>query len=238
MVTAVPSRATVEIEAEIARTRVEIDRTLDGLTAELAPNHLVEKAANMVAKSWRSHGPGGSDLGDAVRADTAPLALIGLGVAWLVAEHTGLLDNIAPRRSERRTEEPSGDNASRANRAKGSVEAVSHALDACPPIGETSAIVVEPTDECVEKAAGSGGRAYRVGKRLSDRFEHNPLLFGLAGIVCGALIAMLAPSSRREQELVASAREDLWKKAEELGHRAADSIRAMGTEPTGTTAED
>ncbi|HEV2100723.1 MAG TPA: DUF3618 domain-containing protein [Stellaceae bacterium] len=186
---AVSPRTTVEIEAEIARTRVEIDHTLDGLTAELAPKHLVEKAANMFAKSWRSHGPSGSDLGEAVRADMAPLALIGLGAAWLVAEHTGFLDNIAPNQTD-------------------------------------------------EGEADQAGRASRVGRQLSDRFKRNPLLFGLAGIVCGAVIAMLAPSSRREQELVAGAREDLWKTAEELGRRAADSIRAMATAPTDTTAED
>ncbi len=236
---AIPPLTTGEIEAEIARTRVEIDLTLDGLTAELAPNHLVEKAANMVAKSWRSHGPGGSDLRDAVRADTAPLALIGLGVAWLIAEHTGFLDNIAPRRGGRRSgENPSGDDTGQANRTNGSAQAVSPALDACSPIDETSSVGLEPGVECVEKAADPGGGRYRVGKRLADRFERNPLLFGLAGILCGAVIAMLAPSSRREQELVASAREDLWEKAEKLAHRAADSIRAMATEPTDTTAED
>jgi len=59
----------------------------------------------------------------------------------------------------------------------------------------------------------------------------------LAGIVCGAVVALLAPSSRRERELVTGTREELWKRAEEFGHRAAESVRAKASEWTETTAE-
>ena len=44
---------------------------------------------------------------------------------------------------------------------------------------------------------------------------------------------MLLPSSRREREVVAQAREDLWEKAEELGHRTAEGVRAMARTSSG-----
>jgi hypothetical protein len=188
----------IEIENEIGRTRVELDLTLDTLAVELAPKHLVEKAANMVKRSWSANKLRGMGLGGAFRADPAPLALIGLGLAWLVAENTGLFSGAAAGRGE------------------------CHA--ASDPAGGAA---FECAGEHTEEIAHPGGRACRAGRRLTGGIARNPLFFGLAGIVCGAAVAVLLPSARREREVVAQAREDLWEKTEQLGHRAADSIRAM-----------
>ncbi len=201
-------RSMIEIENEIGRTRVELDLTLDTLAVELAPKHLVEKAANMVKRSWSASRLGGMGLVGAFRADPAPLALIGLGVAWLVAENTGLLGGTAAGRGE------------------------------CPaaPDPEGGA-AFECAGEHTEKITSLGGRACRAGRRLTDGIAHNPLLFGLAGVICGAAAAVLLPSARREREVVAQAREDLWEKTEQLGHRAADSIRAMARTSRGADDE-
>jgi Protein of unknown function (DUF3618) len=191
-------RSMIEIENEIGRTRVELDLTLDTLAVELAPKHLVEKAANMVKRSWSANGLGGMGLGSAFRADPAPLALIGLGLAWLAAENTGLLGRAGEGRGERpAAPDPTGGGA------------------------------FECAGDHPEKITHPGGRACRAGRRLTDGVTRNPLLFGLAGIICGAAIAVLLPSARREREVVAQAREDLWEKTEQLGHRAADGMRAM-----------
>jgi hypothetical protein len=191
-------RSMTEIENEIGRTRVELDLTLDTLAVELAPKHLVEKAANMVKRSGSANRRSGMGLGGAFRADPAPLALIGLGLAWLAAENTGLFGRTAPGRGER------------------------------PAAPDTAAdAAFECAGEHTEEITHPGGRACRAGRRLTDAIARNPLFFGLAGIVCGAAVAVLLPSARREREMVAQAREDLWEKTEQLGHRAADSIRAM-----------
>jgi Protein of unknown function (DUF3618) len=202
-------RSMTEIENEIGRTRVELDLTLDTLAVELAPKHLVEKAANMVKRSGSATRRSGMGLGGAFRADPAPLALIGLGLAWLVAENTGLFGGAAAGRGE------------------------CHA--ATDPVGGGSAF--ECAGEHTEEITHPGGRACRAGRRLTDVIARNPLLFGLAGIVSGAAVAVLLPSARREREMVAQAREDLWEKAEELGHRAADSIRAMARTSRGAADE-
>jgi hypothetical protein len=201
-------RSVIEIENEIGRTRVELDLTLDTLAVELAPRHLVEKAANMVKRSWSANGLGGMGLGSAFRADPAPLALIGLGLAWLAAEKTGLLGGTAAGRDER---------------------------PAAPDPAADAAF--ECAGDHPEKIARSRGRACRAGRRLTGGVARNPLLFGLAGIICGAAVAVLLPSVRREQEVVAQAREDLWEKTEQLGHRAADSMRAMARTSRGAADE-
>jgi hypothetical protein len=201
-------RSMIEIENEIGRTRVELDLTLDTLAVELAPKHLVEKAANMVKRSWSANGLGGMGLGSAFRADPAPLALIGLGVAWLAVEKTGLLGGAAEGRGERPT--------------------------APDPVGGAS---FECTGDHTEKITHRGGGACRAGRWLTNGIARNPPLFGLAGIVCGAAVALLLPSPRREREVVAQAREDLWEKTEQLGHRAADGMRAMARTSRGAADE-
>src|SRR5271169_2375418 len=201
-------RSMIEIENEIGRTRVELDLTLDTLAVELAPKHLVERAANMVKRSWSANRLSGMGLGSTFRADPAPLALVGLGVAWLLAENTGLLGGTAAGRGERpAAPEPAGDAA------------------------------FECAGEHTEKITHPGGRACRAGRRLTDGIARNPLLFGLAGIVCGAAVAVLLPSARREREVVAQAREDLWEKTEQFGHCAADGIRAMARTSRGAADE-
>jgi hypothetical protein len=201
-------RTMIEIENEIGRTRGELDLTLDTLAVELAPKHLVEKATNMVKRSWSASRLGGMGLGSTFRADPAPLALIGLGLAWLAAEKTGLVGGTAAGRGE------------------------------CPAAPDSAGdAAFECAGDHTEKITRPGGRACRAGRRLTDGVARNPLLFGLAGIVCGAAVAVLLPSARREREVVAQAREDLWEKTEQLGRRAADSMRAMARTSRGATDE-
>jgi hypothetical protein len=226
-----------EIEAEIARARVELDLTLDELAVELVPKRLVERAANMVAKSWGAHGSGASGLAGAVRGDAAPLALIGLGIAWLAAEKSGFLSDVLPSRRERTTAEKADNGDARRQSNISIHNAEREARDALHPIGQADGDALELAGGYTEKTTHFGGLACRAGKRLTDALERNPLGFGLAGIVCGAVVALLAPSSWRERELVAGAREELWKRAEELGHRAADNVRAKASEWTEATAE-
>src|SRR5690242_15544575 len=42
-----------------------------------------------------THSPKGNGLGDVVQANRVPLALIGVGIAWLIASNTGLADRVA-----------------------------------------------------------------------------------------------------------------------------------------------
>lgn len=243
-----------EIETEIALVRVDLGLTLDALAVELAPNHLVAKATTMITQALHANRPGAAAPGGGFRADPLPMALIGLGVAWLVAENAGLLEGILPGAGGRAAPSPPSTGLD-AEAADQPVERI---------VGRTGAPAIDaerrdPGDGWIHQAAGaargalrsirdSGGTvlerageylegAARPGGRLIDRVERNPWLFGLVGIACGAVVAALVPASPGEQELVADAREDLWEKAEELGHRAADSVRAMAPSPTGPATQ-
>ena len=92
---------------------------------------------------------------------------------------------------------------------------------------DRSGAAIEQAGGFIAHPLDSGERVRQAGGRMIDAVERTPLLLGLAGIAAGAAIAMLLPASRREREIAIQARNDLWDKAEELGHRAATSMREM-----------
>jgi hypothetical protein len=239
-----------EIERQIARTRAEFGLTLDALAIELAPRHLVEQGIDMITDFLRANRPGGISFGAAVRADPVPLALIGLGIAWLVAENIGLLDGITPwghsaeagkdaRPAQQIADRPGAPGTDGRESGPGDGwmhRAAGAAQGALRSIVVDGGAVLERAGDYIGKVVPSGEPARRAGGRLVESLEANPLLLGVVGLAAGAVISMLLPPTRREQEIVAQAREDLWEKAEELGHRAADGIRAMAENSTRSPA--
>jgi Protein of unknown function (DUF3618) len=85
---------TAEIEREIDHTRRELALTLAALERKLAARYLVEKGFDMFKDTL------GDDYGlkrglDIVRDNPVPIALIGIGAAWLLASNSGVVDRIA-----------------------------------------------------------------------------------------------------------------------------------------------
>jgi Protein of unknown function (DUF3618) len=74
-----------QIEADLAKTRAGIGEILDAIERRLAPRHLLGKGIDMV-KDTMSRDDGG--LGDMLRSHPVPLALIGMGVGWLLTSST------------------------------------------------------------------------------------------------------------------------------------------------------
>ncbi|HEX6980736.1 MAG TPA: DUF3618 domain-containing protein [Alphaproteobacteria bacterium] len=74
------SRSPEEIQSEIERTRADMSRTIDAIQRRLSPGELMDQALDY----FRS-GPGefASNLGDAIRNNPVPVALVGVGLAWL-----------------------------------------------------------------------------------------------------------------------------------------------------------
>jgi hypothetical protein len=76
-----------EIEAEIARTRSDLSETLEALEDKLAPRQLLERGLDMVRHSMDGNSTG--RIGETLRENPVPLALIGLGLGWLMLSKTG-----------------------------------------------------------------------------------------------------------------------------------------------------
>jgi Protein of unknown function (DUF3618) len=208
-----PQSAT-EIETEIRRTRMELGLTLEALEHQLAPRHLIGKGVDMITQSIRGNqaikgnGAAWVDVGEAARANPIPLALIGVGVAWFLAANFGITGGSAE-----------GDAASGTGAARS--------------VREAAGTLLKGAGECAEYGKPATEPVRRTGRSLRASVERHPLLVGLAGLICGAALGALLPSSRREQDWVDAARGELWEKAEQIGHEAADRVRGLAEQKVG-----
>lgn len=191
---------------------------------------------------------------DAIRANPIPVALIGVGTAWLISNNTGMTDRVADTASDmgRRVADTASDMSRRAgDLATGAAQKVGLASSSDRALGHTGHPMVDRAGEHSEgwvhqvsgQASGalrsardtSGALLNRVGSYagaggVSDVFERNPLIIGAIGVMTGALIAALLPISEVEDELLGETRDELWQRAEDLGEEAVQRVREAATE--------
>ena len=222
-------RSLDEIEIEIARTRARLSTTTDALAAELAPPRLIHQGADML-NGFLSRSDG-IEVGGGVRADPVALALVGLGVAWLIAENTGLLDRLMPDRIPDAIDEPtrpadkitalSAAEAPQSDHGEGWIHQVASATQgALHTVYDRGGAVIGQAGELISHPGQAGGR-------MIEAAGQTPWLIGLVGLAAGAAIAMMLPTSRREIEIAVQARDEIRDRAEELSHRAASSMREL-----------
>jgi Protein of unknown function (DUF3618) len=218
-----------EIENEIRRTRVKLGLTLDALEYQLAPRQLIGKGVDMVTYSLKANKTVFFDLGEAVRANRLPLALIGAGIAWLIAANLGLEDAVQEAVSSAET----GGSGGRTTGTGRNGVWVHHAAGAARSVREAAGTVLERAGAYAEYTRPTTEPVRRAGRSLRMTVEQRPFQIGLAGLICGAAIAALLPSTRPEREWVGQTCGEFWKKAEEIGQEAADRVRSLADQKTG-----
>jgi hypothetical protein len=191
---------------------------------------------------------------DTIRANPIPVALIGLGTAWLIANNTGMTDRVTDTASDmgRRVADTASDVGRRAgDLATGAAQKVGLAGSGDRALGHTGHPMVDRdgkesegwVHQVSDQASGalrsardtSGALLNRVGSYagaggVSETFERNPLIIGAIGVMTGALIAALVPLSDVENDLLGETRDDLWQRAEDLGEEAVQRVREAATE--------
>jgi hypothetical protein len=250
-----------EAEREAARTRVELAATIDALedkVTDLTARNLVEKGFNMIRDTFNNSDAMNRGL-DIVRANPIPVAMIGVGVAWLVASNTGVVDRIANderlEAARRRVADAASDLGNRAGSLASDMAGKIGMGGSDRALGQTGNPIVDETGagsgsgwvhQMSDMAQGAvrsvrdsamvhrvsnlaGDGAERVADQLTDAFERNPLIVGAVGLMAGALLAALLPSTRMEDELLGSTRDQLWEKAENAGQDAITRLRDTAT---------
>jgi hypothetical protein len=225
-----------EIELDIARTRVRLADTADALASELAPARLVREGFEMLNEFFGR--PDAVKIGG-WRADPVALGLLGLGIAWLVAENLGILDGVIPGLGEHApfsSGEPAVTEPVQTSAASASHptenggwfhQATNATQGAFRSVYDRSGAVIGQASDFITHPADSGQKVRQASGRVVQAIEGSPLLLGIAGLAAGAGLAMLLPASRPEREIAAQAREEMWGTAEEIGNRAAATVREM-----------
>jgi hypothetical protein len=268
---------TADIEREIGRTRNELATTLEALEHKLAARHLVEKGFDMFKDSL------GNDFGvnrslEFLRNNPVPIALIGIGAAWLIASNSGVVERIAQDEridaARRRVTDLASDIGNRAGELASSVaERVGLSGDRSAagamseqPLGHTGSPIVDQeagrrssngwmhqmadmAQGAMRTARDSGGAvlnrasslagdgAGRVADQFGDAFERHPLAIGAIGIMAGALLAALLPTTRLEDEWLGDTRDELWQRAEDAGREAVSRVREVAVRAADAAAD-
>ncbi|HYD94127.1 MAG TPA: DUF3618 domain-containing protein [Noviherbaspirillum sp.] len=77
------NRSPEEIESDIARTRADFSSTIDAIQHKLSPSEMMDQAVDYALST--TPGAFSMNLVNSVRDNPIPVALIGIGIAWLMA---------------------------------------------------------------------------------------------------------------------------------------------------------
>ena len=211
----------------------------------------MEKGLEMIKGSQS-----GSGLGEVIQANSVPLTLIGVGIAWLVANNTGLVDRVindervqaAQRRIGELAEDigiGGGSNEGSGGRVLGSDgepltrpasdQGNGWVHQAAGAARGAITTVRDAGNAVLDRAGAAGDLASRAGGQVTEKLSTDPWLIGVAGLVAGAIFAAILPPTRIEQDYIGEARDGLLNKANELGHEAAERVRELADSATRTT---
>lgn len=235
------TKSAEDVEREVEESRLELDRTVDALKERMTPNQLFDDASRAVGGAGRDML---SSLVNQAKENPMPVAMIGLGLAWLMASsakshrpHDGTYGSSP---YEPRSFGPDGGAHRLGDTAHRLGEKVSDGVHAA---GSRASDVLSTAQGRVQDAAASATQAGRsaarqVGMRaddyrhqaqrtFQDAMDRDPILIGGLALVVGAAIGAALPATAAEDSWVGETRDkllDKGKDAVEDGFQKAQGV--------------
>ncbi|HKY23455.1 MAG TPA: DUF3618 domain-containing protein [Vicinamibacterales bacterium] len=217
-------RRSDRILVEIDRTRAQMDRTLSEIEQRLSPQELLNQGLSYVRHSGATEFA--QNLGGAAKQNPLPVALVGIGIAWLMA----LGRQPAYQDGDSLRAEYTGDE-------NGSV--TDKMASAADRVGEG---ISSMKDRASEKLSSMGVRARATGSTVRettreqwdrarsglDTFvQEQPLLLGAIGLAVGAALGASAPRTRQEEQLLGEASRKVAERVKDVGGEQLAKAREM-----------
>jgi ElaB/YqjD/DUF883 family membrane-anchored ribosome-binding protein len=235
------TKTSAELEREVEDARAQIDQTVAALKNKMQPRELIDEATRMMSGvSNRAL----TTTVDRLRENPIPIALIGLGVAWLAFSQTRRRssgDGYAPGYYE--TYEGYDEDEGIRARLKARVDAAKEKLADAADKAKTR--ITKARSDASESAETARGRAMQFAdtarakageysQAARDRFDHQlqaePLVLGAIGLAIGAAIGASLPSTRVERRYVGPARDKAAEKAKASLEEAREAARRVYTQ--------
>ena len=231
-----------DIEREIEQTRNRLSRDIDELGNKLSPQNLKEEAKSAIkgvaqgaVSNVGEHARRtGSRLVEVIRENPLPVIAVGAGVTWLLTQRSrsevsgGRMARYAYTGPERRQGESWQSGSGIRDKFSGTVGGVKESVSGVKDS------VSEAASSVAERAGELGGEARRQTRRLKTNLqqtaEENPLALAIGAAVVGLALGMLLPGTRREDELMGPARDQLVDRAERTAERVKDAAVEAGRE--------
>jgi ElaB/YqjD/DUF883 family membrane-anchored ribosome-binding protein len=175
------SKSAAEIEREVDRSRSEVEQTLDAIQDRLSPGQLIDQAV-----TYLRDGGGGEftrNLGDSIKQNPMPLALVALGVGWMMfssqrSSHNGGRwqstdwDDDADNVGERYIGSTYGHGLAEDPTYLGSASDAGSGGGLGDRLAETSQAARDKLGAVGDKAGELGDRARDLGSRAREGIEH------------------------------------------------------------------
>lgn len=273
------NRSPEEIESDIERTRADFSSTIDAIQHKLSPSEMMDQAVDYALST--TPGAFSMNLVNSVRDNPIPVALIGIGVAWLFAADRRRVEYEPAQRYPRslrragRTsyvesgyegmDEPdylaARDYGTGQDTGEGAMQRMASktgetAHNLKESISSTASSVTGRVQQAghsartrLQETAGSaqarmsemGRRSQRQMERAKDRFaqmaDEQPLVLGALGLAIGAALGAVFPTTRRENEMMGSMRDDLLDRAKETAREQAETLK-QSAQRVAETAKD
>jgi len=197
------SSAELEREAEAARSRMS--ETAETLQRKLSPGQLLDEFGTYFKNSDGSIAL--ENLKTQVRDNPLPLALVGVGLAWLFMGGGPKADTLRDKMSgtaaypDSGQSWPSYESSAFPSDETSSEGAASAALDSATEHARSAGQWASDTGrQASTQVRQAGSRAQQV---LNDTLNQEPLIIGALGMAVGAAIGAMLPASKVEEDILA-----------------------------------
>lgn len=215
------NRRPEEIESDLERTRAEMSETIDAIQHKLTPGQMMDQAFAYARTSLPADF--GANLGNAVRDNPVPMALIGIGIGWLMMAGQNSDGHARMRRQLARTDRDA------AGQYSGSYDS---AYSSGAFTGESQdGTIKRAASKVSETGRGLKDRASETGRSIMDKASDlKNRVTGSTSSMAGRTQDMSHNARDRLHETTDQARarmNDLSHRSQEQYYRAKDSFGRM-----------
>lgn len=230
-----------DIEEEIERTRARMASTLEAIKKDLSPGQMVDQVLHSV-REGKAHDVALSTfhaVGEIVKANPLPSAVIGAGLVWLAASNksrsprpSAVTAESTPSLQRELKLEPqdvesasaSGAGEGRVAHAKERVADVAHGATARVK-GAAHDVASKARDVARSAGTTATSSVARARDATARTYGEQPLVIGAIAIGLGALIGALLPPTTREDELIGAQRDRVKQRVDDAGAQLLGRVR-------------
>lgn len=223
-------RSPEQIQHDIERTRAEMADTLETLRQKLSPGELLDQTIDYLKGSGA--GQFSHNLGETVKHNPVPVALIGIGIAWLMMGGSRDPQWSSPGVNVYRTQSRRGEGTGSATGTVGQMarEAQERAHEAGARLSNMAHNAQERMSDTAEymrdRMRSQAGRARETFDYL--RYDH-PMVLGALGFALGAAMGAGLPPTHREDALFGEVRDEYVQRAQEAGQEYLEKAKQVAT---------
>lgn len=204
---------TADLERQVEDARGRLDRTTQALKDRMQPHELLDEATTMMTDTGEKVM---ATAMDQLRENPIPIALIGLGVAWLALGRTSRRDPYDPMHETVADRVKARAEAARTKLSTGAGKAKARLADAQTHAGDGLSEARRKASDyahLAQEKAQDYGRAARA--RFDETLDHEPLVIGAIGVAVGAAIGAALPATDAERRYIGPVRSKAADKAKE-----------------------